>query len=507
MAAQLIAAPRTGRKILTAFLLCVCLAAVLAAAVAPEQLSRAFVGSCAFAALGVFGLQMAYQASGPRQTNWISVDILFMLGFLIVHFTYPLFWVTGLVPSDNEIWFSQRVVCFSSALCLAGLAAFALGFNIPADRYSRVQGAALWDVPVLQKWRAIGTVVFIFGGIATTVWLLLARERLAAGGYVHITEFPYSVRITFLLSEVLLRLGLLLATVAAAQLTGRWRIGVLLKVGLVLFVGWLLILGDRSAAAAMGVLALAAYSEYVRRISLKVFVVVTIGGLLLLAVVRLARHTAEHTVTEFVRTAKAESHELTWQQPIMNFGASVKTVFAATHTIPDQENYYYGKLQVSSVAGIIPFSRRFLPPEKGFSSSARVLTDVINEAGQEWGRGTTIVADLYCDFGFPGVVSVLFFVGLLCKHIQQRARASNSITWAVAHAALIATMALMPRYALATLVRGVLWPALAVLLVSWSLGLPRNAALALRRPIAARPREPLGTGPARAVGAAKEALR
>jgi hypothetical protein len=476
-ARQPLAAPRFGSNPLSLLLLCVFLGATLATFTAPQSLSRWFIGVCAFAAVGVLLLQVIYKATDPRGTNWVSVDILFMLGFVVVHFTYPLFWSIGVLPSESGLWYSERHVCFGTAIALAGLAAFALGFNLLADRYSHVRWASHWNVSALQRWKAIGVVLFLLGCGATVIWVQLTQEERSRGGYVHITEMSYGARITFLASETFLRLGLVLLTVAAAQLTRRWKVGLVPKISLVLFIGWLLLLGDRSEAAAIGLVVLAAYSEYVRRIPLKFFIPVLVGGLLLMAVVRLARHAPEHTVGSFVRTAQAQSEELTWHAPLMGFGASVQTLYAAVATIPAQHDFYNGKLQMSTVMGIIPFSRRLLPPEQGYTTSARVLTDIINTLDEKWGRGTTVVADLYCDFGVPGVLVVLFALGLLSKRIQQRARASNSLTWAIAHTALIANMALMARFTAATLVRGVLWPVLAIWLLSAIFGLPRNAAL------------------------------
>ncbi|MBN2447250.1 MAG: oligosaccharide repeat unit polymerase [Phycisphaerae bacterium] len=473
-------AARTSGRILAAVLLLILLGAVLAASVAPRDLSRAFLGICTFTALGILVLQIVHVATGKERANWMSVDILFMLSYLIVHYVYTLFWLLGVAPSENEIWYAQSVVCYSAAVSLAGLAAFGFGFNLPSARYAWPQRGAIWDVATLRRWKVVGLGVFFCGAVSTVIWLMLAGESLDVGGYVHASELPYAARISFLVSEVLLRLGLAVVTVAAGQLTGRWKIGLVPKIGFAVFIGWLLVLGDRSAATGIGVLVLAAYSEYVRRISLKLFVPALLVGIVMLGVVRMTRHAADRSVTSFIETARAQSSEIGWQSTLLNFGGSVMTLHAATHTFPSQQGYYYGKLQVSPVIGIIPFTRQILPPEKGFVTSARVLTELINKPSQKWGRGTTVTADLYCDFGLPGVVIVLFFVGILCKRVQQRARASNSITWAVAHVAIIATMALMPRYAVSGLVRSVLWPVLAVYVVSWIFGLPRNATLAVR---------------------------
>ncbi|MBN2446899.1 MAG: oligosaccharide repeat unit polymerase [Phycisphaerae bacterium] len=460
--------------------MCIIVLSIAAALFAPSALSRPFMGFCVFLALAVMVIQILYRATSPRPRNWISVEILFMLGYLVVHTTYPLFWLIGLAPSENALWYDQSVVCYAAAMTAAGLACFALGFNIPADRYNCVQWPANVDRAALMSWKRIGTVLFLAGAVALAAWARLVGDVISSGVYTY-APGEYGAHITFLLADTLLRLGLLVLTITAALLTRKWKIGLIPKIGLALFVGWFAILGDRSTLVTMALLVAAAYSEYVRLISFKVLICIIVGGLFFMGVIRVARWSPDRTVSSFIQTAREESHQISWDTGLMNFGGSVRTLHAAVATIPSEYNYRLGELQITTAAGLIPFSRRLLPAN--FVTSATFLTAIINRGNMESGAGTTVVADLYCDFGFPGVMVALFTLGLLSKQIQQRARAAPSLTWGVAHAALIPVMTLMARYTVMTAVRSVLWPVIAVYLLSCLFGLRRRVDLPTVAPL------------------------
>ncbi len=461
-----------ARLILVPVLGLMFLVSLVAWLIAPPVLSRLYMYLCLALAIGAIVFQFIYHASGPRTTNWFSVDIIFMLAFFTVHFVYPLFWAVGLAPSSYEIWINEAVVCRATMMSVCGFLAFALGFNVLADRYSHVQWPVLMDNITLQRWRTLGKVFLVIGVLVAGIYILLLGELLTIGVYQS-TPGEYREHVIKMLLVTLMRIAFVLLTVAAAMLTGKWKIGWLSKIAILMLLAWILILGDRSLAFGLAAILVAAYSEYAKRISFKKLVLFIAAGFFLAGVVRVARYSPERTVSSFVKTAQEKSEEITWDTGLMNFAGSVRTVYAAVDIVPQQHDYFYGRLEISGLAGIIPFSRRLLPKKIEYTTSASYLTWVMHAGDFSSGVGTTIIADTYMDFGLIGVVAVMFGVGLLSKHIQQKARATCSLTWAVAHACLIASLALIPRYSMTYLVRDVLWPVLLILLASKILSLGR----------------------------------
>ncbi|MFW6155408.1 MAG: O-antigen polysaccharide polymerase Wzy [Planctomycetota bacterium] len=465
-----------GRGTLVGIHALLLMASFAMAGLAPTALSRGFMAVAVLLASTVLVLHIVYHLTNAGKVNWLSIDVLFMLGYFAVHFSYPLFWVLGLVPSSPKIWISEDVVGRGTCYALIGYILFSTGYMLLADRNAHPNwGRAYFDPETLRRWKRVGWVWTILGFITLSVYVKLAGPALIAGQYEGSGVGSYAARVVHIGMEVFLRTGLVIVSISAALLTGKLKVGWVVKVGLLLLVGWLLVLGDRSLAVSLAMFMVVCYAEYVRRISLKVLIPLIIAGLFVMSVVRIARHHEQRSVGAVVDVATSGTDEIGIQAGLMNFGASVRTLYASLVAVPSQYPYFKGTLKISGTMGIIPFSRRLLPARMQFINSARLLTWWINRGNMTSGTGTTVAADLYCDWGLPGIMIGMLLLGLLAKRIQQKARATPSFTWAVVHMSAIPWFMIMSRYSVTQLVRGLLWPALTVIILSALLRIPRFA--------------------------------
>jgi hypothetical protein len=465
-----------SRTMLLGIVVTVLLVGAALSAIAPKHLSKGFVACCVILATILLAAQLIHKATGPRPVNWLTVEILFLIAFYIAHFVYPAYWVLGVVASNSRVWIDESVVGFGTALGLVGMAAFMLGFHILPEYLGRVHWPAVMQPDTLRRWSVVGRVVLVAGVITGAAFVGLLGRELVEGQYK--LDRGYDANLLWLVFNLLIRLGIVVVTLAAVQRTGRWKVGLIVKVLLVLFIGWTMILGQRGVFATTALLVLAAYAEYVRRVSLKVLLILLTGGMFIHGVAAVARNSPERTISSFVKTAIAKSEDIRWDSGVMDLSSSVRTLYGAVHFVPDVDGYGLGRMKISEVTSIIPFGNALFGMDKwAYPSSGIYLTWKL-EGSLAVGAGSTVVADIWVDFGYVGVLVLMIALGLLCKRVQQRARADgSSFTWGVAHMFLIVTLPLMARGNLLQPIRGVLWPVIGVCVLGWVFGLPRRGSV------------------------------
>ena len=265
----------------------------------------------------------------------------------------------------------------------------------------------------------------------------------------------------YLLQSILLKLGILIILIAKAD---RRRfiprcpvaLGVL---GVVLLM--LLVLGDRSEFIYTIAVVLFAYSLFYRPIPLPVLV----GGVavlsLLMSAVQEARRHDERSVGQIVEALDSATDSVSVSAGLTGISSSGGVLLAAVTAVPDQHPYFLGELKLQEILGIVPFGRSiFLSPAAAadYSNTSTFLTWYVLGPNSTAGTGTTIVADLYIDFGVPGVVLGLLLLGYIVSLVRERATQSTSITYAVLFCYFAGLMVLLPRYSFFQIIRGLLWP-------------------------------------------------
>src|SRR5690625_1576511 len=63
--------------------------------------------------------------------NWFRIDVIFLLGFLIVHFQWPIMYSFSEITPENisRVWVDERYVNYGVWLSLVGGLSWFLGYN------------------------------------------------------------------------------------------------------------------------------------------------------------------------------------------------------------------------------------------------------------------------------------------------------------------------------------------------------------------------------------------
>src|SRR5690606_8503022 len=152
-----------------------------------------------------------------------------------------------------------------------------------------------------------------------------------------------------------------------------------------------------------------------------------------------------------------------------SFNISAITVRAALATVPAEEGFALGLYKLYGFAGVVPFVRGLaVAGHDLILTSADYLTRVMLPANAGWNVGTSLIADIYLDFGIFGVPMVMFLLGRIAGWAQNRVIADPfSTPKIVTYLLTLALFAELPRYAADFPVRILVWSCALMLLARW----------------------------------------
>ncbi len=400
-----------------------------------------------------------------KEKNWIQMDVLFLLMYYAIHFWV---WFAAAVDITATIRVPklgyENYVNISIAVSLLAQTAFVLGFNIFADKYTYES----LKLPDQKQWVKVGNLVFYSGVALTVAYALYFGKEAFEGNYVGSSIGNLGVRAAYMLQQILVKLGIIILLLANAD---KKKIIPDCKIQLGVFVGVLLmylVLGDRSEFVFTAAVAVFAYSIAYRKIALPVILAGLVALSFLSSVVRIARTADERSLTAIYEAATSGREDVSISAGVENISGSGFTLLAATTAIPDTFDYYMGRLKYKELLGVIPFGRFFFytrDKSLPYDNSSTFLTWYILGPNSSWGVGSTITADVYVDFGPPGVAVAMFILGGIAVFFKKKASRSSSFIVLVVFCYFAGLLVLLPRYSYLVIIRGLIWP----LVIVWIL--------------------------------------
>lgn len=245
------------------------------------------------------------------------------------------------------------------------------------------------------------------------------------------------------------------------------RMNFFVKLNIVVSFLWLLVMfkiGDRNMLLLSLVVLLAFFSLYYIRIRTPILLILLAFALNAYNAIAEVRASPDKTLTLIVSEIFNPTHSSSISET--NFSIQTTIVRATVHATPDQIDYFYGNFTLNALLGVVPFSRSLFLwwSDKPANSSdiARALT-----AGESssFGTGTTIISDLYFDFGIAYVFVGMFFFGLLWKYIRDRAELHPfSHDRVLIYFIAVVSLAQVGRYGIAMPIRYIAWTMLLIFL-------------------------------------------
>lgn len=420
--------------------------------------SQPFISMCLLVATIIICHQLFLNQSFRRDKNWIQIDNLFLLMFFGVHFGA---WALDYFGVSRIGGFSKvqmiNYVDYSVALALMAMASFVLGFNLFLGRTLSFSNR-LSD---RRQWIFAANITFYVGFACTLLYVLVYGVSAFSGRYEGSDVGGLGVRALYLLQQILVKLGISMLFICHAD---KKKVIPPCIVSTSCFVGILLmylVLGDRSEFVYTGAVGLFAYSISFRRIKLHWILLAIVSVAFVLSAVQISRAQNERSLSTLYEAITSESDDVSAEKGLQNISGSGFVLLTATTAVPDEYDFFNGQLKIKEALGIIPFGRfLFYKPEPSikFDNSSTFFTFYLLGPNSTWGVGSTIVADVYVDFGPLGTAIALFFLGAVAGYLKKQSYTQDSFLVVVAFCFFAGLLSLLPRYSYLDIIRGLIWP-------------------------------------------------
>jgi oligosaccharide repeat unit polymerase len=373
-----------------------------------------------------------------KDKNWFRMDVLFLLGFVIVHFQ----WAIMLAFSNIDLGYLNfikygsvdlKYINYGTWLSTVGIIAWFLGHAwIPIKKKNNV----LYKIKY-KKLLWVSVVLFV-------LFLMLAGSSFLSGGIYKGhggSSAGAGISVYF---QLLFGISILvLTTVVILNSKDKpntklitWFLKLDKKYLLLsgIYVLLFLSIGDRGAGMQVAFTFLVTFGAIVRPISFKQFSAIIIVGAIILTLIGLGRSVDSG---ENILVAGANKVEFTSNYDVtMELANSARTLYSALENVPNHHDYFFGKLWLGKFLAVIPMSQNIylqLSNDKSYElGSAGYITYLRFGVNPYSGEGTSLIADIYLNFGLIGVIFFMFILGLFMKKLQNELNIQKKIYWIIA---------------------------------------------------------------------------
>jgi len=363
--------------------------------------------------------------------NWSRPEFFFLLGFTIVHIQWPIIVALG---GNLEILTFYNVdfyhMNYGTWLALVGGLAWMYGFNFKYGKRKKL-------TQINERVKFNYTQLLVFCILSFFLFLIFVDTSFYTGGVYtgeggshHGTGVSAYFQMLFTITILILSVFVITESRTRKYKNPIFWLLRLNKKYLVLVGLYVLIflsIGDRGGVLQLLIAMSILFGYFVRAISLKKIILLFFCGGILFTIIGLGRSTNNMFESGFDKLEKSEAPYLV----TMQLSNSARVLYSAVENVPDKHGYFHGKLFIGNLLGVIPFAQSIYLKLSGIPeyelSSASYLTYIKYGKNPHTGEGTTIIADIYMNFGSSGVILLMFFLGKIFQVIQYELQLGSNI--------------------------------------------------------------------------------
>jgi len=399
--------------------------------------------------------------SQKNAKNWFRIDVLFLLGFSIVHFQWPIMLVfrgTSLnIPPS--ILSNVQYINYGTWLSAIGGVSWLLGYSFLPIKEKKYKMEHYFNYKRLIwfTWFLFLAFIITSGKDYLSGGIYKGSEKDIAGAGIA----PY-VQVLYLFCILLLTSFVIVEKKRYHSSNPlRWLFS-LDKRYLVLAVSHILLylsVGDRGGGLALLMAFCVLFGSFVRPIKLKELLVLILFGALLMKVIGIGRHS---NFDENILSAGLNKIEISSGYDItLELANSCRTLYLALSHVPEEHDFFYGKLMLGNSLAAIPFAQQTYLKMTGDAAyelgSPGYLTYLVYGPYPPTGVGSTIIADIYLNFGFIGVILLMLILGMFFKKIANELQMKRSRFWIFIATLLASDAFYMGRASLLLTFRPLIW--------------------------------------------------
>lgn len=393
--------------------------------------------------LSVISFFLKKEPNPKLNKQYFKHSVFFLIGYLIVHFQYPLDYLVGNISgNDKFIWINQRIVVKSLFISTLGLISFLLGYV-----WNIKKGISHIKVRSYNVKYPIVNTNFLL--LLSTCFLLLyyvTLNPLYLKGYYGEMGMGATATYMALLFHISVYAYLIQNMINIKHSTSKnltffdyiKEQGFFILILISIYLISVMLSGDRGPIITFGVAYLAGYFYITKKkFSFKKLMLVGVIGAVFISILGITR-SLDKNMPFNQRFKEGVMITREGNPSVIPFttelAGSIRTLHSTVYYVPDTHPYTKGIFLFGNLSSAIPFSNslvvKLFPSinEYKYKSSASFNTWLVYGSNPPpgSGQGTTCIADLYLDFGLIGVVIGMFLFGLLLRYLENVIYGNNT---------------------------------------------------------------------------------
>ncbi len=373
----------------------------------------------------------------PRR-GLFCISTLFLISYGIVFFQFSV-----LAPFYEEIryssllWAHDEFVNWTTMIAAGSIHLFMAGYGIGFLKVSSERKIPRLAVASREKIRVLLYTFPIVSIVCFLIFMGLVGKSYLSGAYGGSANWGGGASHFFRLFEVffyltialeIYKIKILKPSVNVIQYIMAFNIHTLGFIAF--FFLFHLFTGDRGPIITAGLMLVGGYDFLFKRLPILISVAAIAVGAFSLSFISLYRtKDSSLTMEERIEKGKEKQNDKKFYEITGDLASSVRIMNYATMMTPNISDYYFGWIQAGRVATAIPFASSFfnraLPIRVHHAplgaSSSSIFTYYVLGPSASIGVGSSILADLYIDFGILGCFVVMLIFGYFIAWTEVRA--------------------------------------------------------------------------------------
>lgn len=393
--------------------------------------------------------------------SYFKINLLFLIFYyLVLYFPYQTY-VLGVDNLENNPWISDSFIKYSNEAIIAttiGMLSFLSGFEKRLIANKRKEKAEMY---LKSQYKNLFIVVLFFCTLLFTLLYILGAFSNLAQSYAGPTTSDSSFDSIYSIYFVFITI---LASFSVVYFSRYRHINIYMIFFLALLAVSLylaLVGGDRNTFFLVAIAFGGGIYTFIKSISRTLLLLYGALAIFLYQVVEVSRMADKRDLATILLVATGQIEVKSGSTIGTDIDqSSFSTTNVATRAsfafVPKTHDFFYGKFKLVGLIGTIPFAKGLvISPNDPYSASSRFITDKL---GSSFGAGTSIIADIYLDFGIIGVILLLYLLGILANLIQLKASVpAPQLKWLVLYLIALGLYAELPRYSFDFIAKSIVW--------------------------------------------------
>lgn len=377
--------------------------------------------------------------------QYLRISYIFIIGYAIVFLQNNIDLLLGYKSVNSECFASSETICICALYSLIGLLSYIFGFVTSKNYYSGLSYNKRHDLITLMsdKYLLIQRILFF---IFVSIYLFFNALKILSGNYYYNEQTMFD-NAGSLLNYSIVMIDVLMFTILCSNVYnlkikkiklsfGKFiRInGLIFNIPMLIYLSFVFMTGDRGPILT----AVLAFSiTYViacgKKLSFSFLLVMLVIGSIFFSVIGQMRRESNLLSLSEMITYKNSENNKSIMPATSELAGSYNTFTYSVDRVPSRHPFFYGILQLRSIGYSVPFLYRFIPfvySDKNYeNNSVSYCTYLIQGLNRTYGNGTSILADIYLDFGLIGIIVIMFIIGRLVIRLDYELFYGVSSSW------------------------------------------------------------------------------